>query len=126
MRLILTLTFIMLICYTTSSQNLKEAEIKPQTQSYSYAYIVIEGKGFSKKLKVDVDLGDSPDQIKSGKEYSDILTNKKSYAAILNYMSENQFELLESIDNSLSVKDTGGPSGIVFIMRKKITNANKE
>ncbi len=90
-----------------------------QDQEYSYAYISIYGKLFSKKLKVKVDLGDTPDQIMEGEKYSDILTNKKSYAAVLNYMLENDFELVETLDYTYMVQGSGGTSGIVFIMRKK-------
>ena len=68
-----------------------------QNESYSYAYISISGKLFSKKIKVKVDFGDTPEQIKSGEEYSEMLTNKRSYAAVLNYMVENQFELVETL-----------------------------
>jgi len=35
------------------------------------------GKAFSKKLIVEVDLGDAPEQIELGKNYSEILNNKK-------------------------------------------------
>jgi hypothetical protein len=38
------------------------------------------GKTFSKKLNVEIDLGDTPEQIELGKNYSEILNNKKSYA----------------------------------------------
>jgi len=128
MRLILTSTYIIVICYAASSQNIKETKLKNQTQAqlYSYAYITIEGKGFGKKLKVDVDFGDTPEQIKSGKEYSEILTNKKSYAAVLNHMSENQYQLVESRDYSFSYQGTGGTYGIIFIMRKNISSTNRE
>ena len=120
MRLILTLTCIITICYSSYAQNTQQGELNDQAQIYSYAYITVEGKGFSKKLKVEVDLGDSPEQVKAGKEYSEILTNKRSYAAILNYMSENQFEFVESRDNNFSISGTGGTDGIIFIMRKKL------
>ena len=90
-----------------------------QDVAYSYAYISIEGKLFSKKLKVSVDFGDTPEQIRAGEEYSAKLTNTKSYAAVLNYMVENQFELVEALDYTLNFQGTGGTSGIVFIMRKK-------
>jgi hypothetical protein len=121
MRLILTLAFIVTISLTAFSQNVQETEIKDQTQgqTYSYAYISIYGKLFSKKLKVEVDFGDTPEQIKAGKEYSEILTNKKSYAAVLNYMVENQFDLVETLDYNETYQGSGGTSGIVFIMRKK-------
>ena len=89
-----------------------------QDQNYSYAYISINGKLFSKRLKVVVDFGDTPEQIAEGEKYSQLLTNKKSYAAILNYMVENQFELVETLDYISTYQGTGGTSGIVFIMRK--------
>ena len=119
MKLILTLMCITAICFFSHAQNIQPGELNSQAQRYSYAYITVEGKVFSNKLKVQVDLGDSPEQLKVGKEYSDILTNKKSYAAILNYMTENQFEFVESRDNIMSFQGTGGTDGIIFIMRKK-------
>ena len=67
---------------------------------------------------MQVDFGDTPEQIRAGKEYSDRLTNKKSYAAVLNYMVENQFELVQTLDYTESYSGSGGTSGIVFIMRK--------
>jgi len=90
-----------------------------QDQNYSYAYISINGKLFSKKLKVEVDFGDIPEQIAEGERYSELLTNKKSYAAVLNYMVDNQFELVETLDYVYTYQGSGGTSGIVFIMRKK-------
>lgn len=120
MRLILTLMSIITIYFSSHAQNIQKGELNSQAQVYSYAYIAIEGKVFSKKLKVEVDLGDTPEQVKAGKEYSEILTNKKSYAAILNYMTENQFEFVESRDNISSFQGTGGTDGIIFIMRKKM------
>jgi hypothetical protein len=90
-----------------------------QDQTYGYAYIAINGKVFSKKLKVEVDFGDTPEQIAQGEKYSELLTNKKSYAAVLNYMVENQFELVETLDYIYTYQGSGGTSGVVFIMRKK-------
>lgn len=93
-------------------------DTKPQDSIYSFAYILIEGKAFSKKLKVTVDLGDSPQQLETGKLYSEKLTNTKSYAAVLNYMVENQFELVSTLDYTANYAGSGGTSGIVFIMKK--------
>lgn len=92
---------------------------KAQNEILSYAYISVEGKLFSKKLKVEVDFGDTPEQMKAGKEYSEYLTNKKSYAAILNYMVEQQFELINTLELTASFQGSGGTSGIVFIMKRK-------
>jgi hypothetical protein len=121
MRMILTLALIATSSLTAFTQDVQEIEIKSQTQgqTYSYAYISVYGKIFSKKLKIEVDFGDTPEQMKAGKEYSEILTNKKSYAAVLNYMVENQFDLVETLDYTVTAQGTGGTSGIVFIMRKK-------
>lgn len=120
MKLLLTLVCIIAFSAACFSQS------NNQAQQFSYAYITIEGKGFSKKLKVDVDLGDTPEQVQAGKEYSEILTNKKSYAAVLNYMAEHQYELVESRDINSSFQGTGGSSGIVLIMRKKQHTGMKE
>lgn len=110
------LSFVLLItlfsCHTVYSQ---------QHNENSYAYIVVQGKVFSKKLIVEVDLGDTPEQIKQGKEFSDTLMNKKSYAAILNYMSQNKYELVESRDLNFTFQGSGGSSGIVLIMKKRKT-----
>ncbi|MBK1439835.1 hypothetical protein JHJ32_07560 [Parapedobacter sp. ISTM3] len=120
MKMILMLAFMTLVSLTAFAQDVQRTGIvDAQDQSYSYAYISVEGKLFSKKLKVGVDFGDTPEQLKAGEEYSKKLTNKKSYAAILNYMVENQFELVETLDFTSAYNGTGGTSGIVFIMRKK-------
>jgi hypothetical protein len=86
---------------------------------YSYAYITIQNKGFGKKLNVEVDLGDSQAQIAKGKEYSDILSNKKSYASIINYMATEKYELVITRDYNYSYQGTGGSYGLILIMRKK-------
>ncbi len=116
MKSLSTLLFSILIC--SYSYALNNVESKDTDSKKSYAYIRIEGKLFSKKLKVDVDFGDTEEQQKAGKEYSDLLTNKKSYAAVLNYMTHNEFELVQTLDLSLSYNGSGGTSGIVFIMKK--------
>lgn len=90
-----------------------------QHQQYTYAYIVIKGKFLSKKLKVNVDLGETEEQLKAGKEYSEFLTNKTSYAAILNHMVDHDFELVETLDYTTVTSGDGGTSGIVFVMKKK-------
>lgn len=99
-----------------------DRENQSDFQKYTYAYIVIKGKFLSKKLKVNVDFGETEEQLKAGKEYSDFLTNKTSYASILNHMVENNFELGETLDYTDVTSGTGGTTGIVFIMKKKVTN----
>ena len=129
MKLIITLFFGMALSAAGFSQtdtsfktNIlnSKTEIHPQNGKYTYAYILIEGKLFSKKLKVSVDFGDTPEQLNAGKEYSEKLTGKKSFAAVLNHMVESRFELVETLDYSDTYSGSGGTSGIVFIMRKSL------
>ena len=117
--MILTLMFIATISLTSLSQNVQDTSITKQTQSFSYAYISIEGRAFSKKLKVEVDFGDTQEQIIAGKEFSEKLSTKRSYAAVLNHMVDNQFELVQTLDYNFIYAGSGGTAGIVFIMRKK-------
>ncbi|TCC98960.1 hypothetical protein [Pedobacter psychroterrae] len=121
MRMILTILFITVFSISSFSQTVESTNTTSQAKEkvHSYAYILIKGKVFSKKLKVSVDFGDTPEQLKAGEEYSQKLTDKKSYAAILNYMVENQFELVSTLDYTNTDGGSGGTSGIVFIMRRK-------
>lgn len=119
-KYILIFTIITTFSSTAFSQKYPENKIEnTEPATYSYAYVRVQGKAFSKKLKVDVDFGDTPEQLKVGEEYSDILTNKKSYAAVLNYMAENGFELIQTLELTSSYQGSGGTSGVVFIMKKK-------
>lgn len=120
MRFLLTLALLTTFSFTSFSQESKTTNEQTQTQDSirTYAYILVEGKLFSKKLKVNVDFGATPEQLKAGKEYSERLTNKKSYAAVLNYMVESGFELVQTLDYTDSYAGSGGTSGIVFIMKK--------
>lgn len=120
MKQIFTLALLLTIYNTSYSQNTKEIVSNglSQIKDNSYVYITVQGKDFSKKLKVIVDFGDTPELIKLGQEYSDLLTNRKSYAAILNYMAENQFTLVESRDVAVIANGYGGSEGIILIMRK--------
>ena len=111
------------ICLSNSS--FSQDSVKNVSQTYSYSYLTVMGKTFSKKLSVEVDLGDTPEQIELGKSYSEILNNKKSYAAILNYMADEKYELVESRDIVGSYQGTGGSYGIILIMRKVNVTKNQ-
>ncbi|MFZ1516075.1 MAG: hypothetical protein WAT21_11785 [Saprospiraceae bacterium] len=121
MKKFLLLALITAISFTAFSQ-VNQTD-KEKGQAFSYAYISVSGKLFSKKLKIIVDLGDSPEQIKLREEYSDVLTNRKSYAAILNYMVENEYELVETLTleegSSFQGTGSGGTSGVIFIMKRR-------
>lgn len=112
------------IIHTVFCLNNSSAQVPINSQNeevhttFSYAYIHVEGKFWSNKLRVDVDLGDSDKQIDEGKKLSQILTNKKSYAAVLNYMSKLGYELVNTIDLTDNRDGSGGTSGIVYIMKK--------
>lgn len=121
MKAIIVLAAVLIFGHTAMAQGLPTLTSKTTPISTSYAYIQIQGKVLSKKLKVEVDLGDSPAQIKAGEEISETLTNKKSYAAILNYMVESGYELVDTLEYTSSYAGSGGTAGIVFIMRKVTT-----
>lgn len=101
----------------TTAGNLKNANII-NIEQISYAYIRIEGKFLSKKLKVKVDLGDTEKQIEEGERLSDVLSNKKSYASVLNYMADLGYELVNTLDLTSNYNGSGGTSGIVYVMKK--------
>ena len=67
---------------------------------------------------MEVNWGDTPEQMKAGKEYSEKLTGKKSYAAILNFMVQNKFEPVQTPGYTEAYSGTGGTTGIVFVMKK--------
>jgi hypothetical protein len=117
MRVILTLLLLTILNFATIAQEKHQKAIPSQ-----YAYISVEGKLFSKKLKVVVDLGDTQEQIDLGKKYSDILINRKSYAAILNFMVDEGFDLVETLtieeSSSYSGTGSGGTAGVIFIMKR--------
>lgn len=114
--LILLLTF--LFSLNTYSMNLDKLYYNTNEEKVSYAHIQVEGKFLSKKLKVKVDLGDSDSEMNEGARLSEILTNKKSYAAVLNYMSKLGYELVNTLDLTSSYNGSGGTSGIVYVMKK--------
>lgn len=116
-KLLLTI-FLLGCCLGSSSAHYKVNTQTEQQTTFSYAYIRVEGKFLSKKLKVRVDLGDSDEQIAEGEKLSEILTNKKSYAAILNYMSKIGYELVNTFDLTDNYNGSGGTSGIIYVMKK--------
>jgi hypothetical protein len=90
-----------------------------QSNQDDYVYVSVSGKIFSRKLNVEVDFGDRPEQIRKGEAYSDSLSGKKSYIAVLNFMLKKGYELVETIEFTSTFQGTGGTSGIGIIMRKK-------
>ncbi|WP_293907507.1 hypothetical protein [Sphingobacterium sp. UBA5670] len=115
---LLFIIFLTVSCLNSSSAHYPINSLTKIQNTYSYAYIRVEGKFLSKKLKVKVDLGDSDEQIAEGEKLSEILTNKKSYAAILNYMSKIGYELINSFDLTDNYNGSGGTSGIIYVMKK--------
>lgn len=120
-KLLLTI-FLFACCLGSSSAHYKVDTQTELQMTFSYAYIRVEGKFLSKKLKVRVDLGDSDKQIAEGEKLSEILTNKKSYAAILNYMSKIGYELVNTFDLTDNYNGSGGTSGIIYVMKKAEEN----
>lgn len=114
----LILLLALLFSVNTYSRSLDKLYYNIDEEKVSYAYIRVEGKFLSKKLKVKVDLGDSEPELNEGDRLSEILTNKKSYAAVLNHMSELGYELVNTLDLTSNYNGSGGTSGIVYIMKK--------
>ena len=114
----MTKSNLVIIIFLVSMLSIPSNGLFAQDKPYEYAYVSIDGKSFSKRLKVKVDFGDKEEEINKGKDYSKILSDKKSYVAILNYMLEHEFELVESFVN-YSVGGSDDTAGIVFLMKKK-------
>ena len=89
-----------------------------QTLRLSYAYIKIEHRAFSNKLTVFVDLGNTEEQLKEAKLFTDSLNGITSLAAVMNFMSEHGYEYVSSHALVVTAQGTGGTSGLYLIMRK--------
>jgi hypothetical protein len=83
-----------------------------------YVFIMVTGKIFSKKLNVEVDFGDSPEQVKKSEEYSQALDGKKSWVAVLNYMLTKGYEMVELCELVSTYSGTGGTTGLGYFMRR--------
>lgn len=102
-------------CYAVDAVSVDEIVAQKRE---TYAYIRVEGKFLSKRLKVKVDLGDSENQIAAGEKLSDLLSSKKSYAAVLNYMSDLGYELINTLELTNDSSASRGISVIVYVMKK--------
>ncbi len=109
---------VILLTVLLSSAVVKNSDCQEKS-SFEYVYISVSGKIFSKKLNVEVDFGDEPEQIKKSEEYGKILTGKRSFIAVLNYMVKEGYELIETLDYNYSYQGTGGTIGVGFFMKKK-------
>jgi hypothetical protein len=90
-----------------------------QNSGDEYVYLKVYNKFLSTKLNVDVDFGDEPDQLKKGEEFSKTLTGKKSFVAVLNYMLQQGYELVSTVEYTYTSQGSGGTVGLGYIMRKK-------
>ncbi len=116
---VLMLSAVLSLAGFSESSQTTMPEDQEQTQAYSYVYIAVTNSRPTEKFEVRVDFGDTQEQLKAGKAYSELLTKKNSYAAVLNYMVDNGFELVETLDYSSIYAGSGGSSGVVFLMREK-------
>lgn len=107
-KILIVSMFILLIQDTISAQSSEE-----------YVYVAVTGRLFSKKLNVTVDFGDKEDQIGKSEKYTEILTGRKSYIGVLNYMFDEGYELVETLEFTYLYQGTGGTSGLGFILKKK-------
>ena len=107
-KMIFVFLFVVLIQDTIFAQTSEE-----------YVYIAVSGRLFSKKLNIVVDFGDKEEQITKSEKYTKILTGRKSYIGVLNYMFDEGYELLETMEFTSLYQGTGGTSGLGFILKKK-------
>lgn len=109
-------TFVVLLMLLLGSAT---NQLSAQEQEISFALVTVHDRALTKKLNVAVDLGDTAYQKAEGERYSELLTDKKSYAAVLNYMTGEGYELVETLTKIGSVEGSGGTTGIVFLLKKK-------
>ena len=107
-KILIVSLFVLLIQDTISAQTSEE-----------YVYISVSGRLFSKKLNIVVDFGDKAEEIVKSKKYTEILTGRKSYIGVLNYMSEEGYKLVETLEFTSLYQGTGGTSGLGFILKKE-------
>jgi hypothetical protein len=95
------------------------SEILAQETYPEYVYVVVSGKLFSKKLNIEIDFGDEPEQIAKSEKFEVALEDKTSYISVLNYMFEQGYELINTFDYTYLYQGTGGTIGIANILKKK-------
>lgn len=115
--LTITVTLFFISTDISSFTTDRKADGSFETKPIAYAVIKVSGKALSKKLNVNVDFGDAPEQLKEGKRYSELLSSRESYAAVLNGMEEVGYELVQTLTTTSSLD--GGTSGLIFIMKNK-------
>ncbi len=106
-KILIVSLFVLLIQDTISAQTSEE-----------YVYISVSGRLFSKKLNIVVDFGDKTEEIVKSEKYTEILTGRKSYIGVLNYMSEEGYKLVETMTFISMQQGTGGTRGLGFILKK--------
>ncbi len=106
-------------CFTTAfAQSYPETTTQEEYRIPTYAHIQLEPGFWSSKLGVNVDLGDSDEQVEEGKRLSNILSQTRSYAAVLNHMAELGYELINTLNITSSSNGSSGSYRIVYIMKK--------
>lgn len=110
-------------CFTTAlAQSYPETDTYDEFRAPTYAHIQLEPGFWSSKLGVNVDLGDSEEQLEEGKRLSSILSQTRSHAAVLNYMAELGYELINTLNITSSRNGSSGSYAIVYIMKKADTD----
>ena len=97
-------------------------KIMSQEVGGEYVYIQMHHKFLSAKNKVHFDFGDTKEQLQKAELYSEKFDGTKSYMSVLNSMSQEGYELVETLDYTVTSDGNGGTAGLIFIMRKKSGN----
>ncbi len=85
----------------------------------SYACLYIGKKDLARQLNVDVDFGDTEEQLAFSRRYANALKGKTSLAAVLNFMASRKFELIDTNEEAEYLRGGRGNGKVMFIFRKK-------
>lgn len=89
-----------------------------------YAYVSVYGKAMRnsgetiEKMDIAVDLGNLASQQQMAEGYAFKMKDFQSYAAVLNFMANKGFRLVDTIQFEKSINGTGGTTGVHFIFEK--------
>lgn len=120
------LTLIVFLLSMTRIIFAQENTAQPYTENqtdfknYTFAYIAIKNGPSILDWSVSVDFGDTKEERLAAFKYEQILYSKRSYAGILNQMTKDGFELVESLNLYKGSAAEGGKSEVAFILKKKI------
>jgi hypothetical protein len=95
--------------------------LKAQEETYAeckYAFIVIDGQ-IDKRLKVDVDLGESEIADDLEDEYEDTLKGYHSHVQVIQFFIDKGYKVDQVFDQVAMSASGGGSEGIAVLFKKE-------